>query len=72
MTAAILDASEASGTDTSADSGQQSGEHVLLSSIRAVAAHLSFVDAARARVTSDMEAMVITGLATLVRTVHSP
>ncbi|KAI0779742.1 Golgi transport complex subunit 5-domain-containing protein [Fomes fomentarius] len=64
---ALLDASEASSssTDTSADNGQQSGEHVSLSSIRAVAAHLSFVDAARARVTTDMEAMVITGLATL-------
>ncbi|RPD78344.1 hypothetical protein L226DRAFT_502792 [Lentinus tigrinus ALCF2SS1-7] len=48
-----------------ANAVQSSGEHVPLSSIKAVAVHLPFVDAARTRVTTDMEAMVITGLATL-------
>lgn len=48
------------------DSGNDAGERVPLSSIKAVAAHLPFIDAARSKVTTDMEAMVFTGLATLV------
>ncbi|KAI0823334.1 Golgi transport complex subunit 5-domain-containing protein [Trametes gibbosa] len=40
-------------------------DRVPLSSIKAVAVHLPFVDAARVQVTTDMEAMVFTGLATL-------
>ncbi|OJT15902.1 Conserved oligomeric Golgi complex subunit 5 [Trametes pubescens] len=47
------------------DSGNDAGERVPLSSIKAVAAHLPFIDAARSKVTTDMEAMVFTGLATL-------
>ncbi|KAI0743887.1 Golgi transport complex subunit 5-domain-containing protein [Daedaleopsis nitida] len=67
---ALLDASSESPQggmigDGSIDTVQYSGDRVPLSSVRAVAAHLLFVDAARARVTSDMEAMVFTGLATL-------
>ena len=42
------------------------GKRIPLSSIKAVAAHLPFIDAARARVTTDMENMVFTGLGTLV------
>ncbi|KAI8992858.1 Golgi transport complex subunit 5-domain-containing protein [Trametes punicea] len=49
---ALLDVNEASGA-------------YPLGSIKAVAAHLPFIDAARAKVTTDMEAMVFTGLATL-------
>ncbi|PCH43557.1 hypothetical protein WOLCODRAFT_164540 [Wolfiporia cocos MD-104 SS10] len=41
------------------------GRQVPLSSIKAVAAHLPYIDAARARITADMEAMVMTGLADL-------
>lgn len=49
------------------DNGVQSSEErIPLSSIKAVAAHLPFVDAAHVRITTDMEAMVITGLGTLV------
>ncbi|KAI0365669.1 hypothetical protein BV20DRAFT_1099473, partial [Pilatotrama ljubarskyi] len=43
----------------------ESGERVPLSSINAIAAHLPFIDAARTKITTDMEAMVFTGLATL-------
>ncbi|TBU41671.1 Golgi transport complex subunit 5-domain-containing protein [Dichomitus squalens] len=50
--------------EASADE-QSAGDHIPLSSIKAVAAHLPFVDAAHARITSDMEAMVLTGLGTL-------
>lgn len=37
-----------------------------LSSVKAVAVYLPFIDSARSRVTSDMEQMVINGLRTLV------
>ncbi|OCH92516.1 hypothetical protein OBBRIDRAFT_886245 [Obba rivulosa] len=47
-------------------SQEEGGEdNVPLTSIKAVAAHLPYIDAARMRVTTDMESMVITGLATL-------
>ncbi|KAI0329225.1 hypothetical protein GY45DRAFT_1325329 [Cubamyces sp. BRFM 1775] len=69
---ALLDASEGSSAsgpgDVAADGDSATagrGEHIPLSSIKAVAVHLPFVDAARAKVTTDMEAMVFTGLATL-------
>lgn len=49
------------------DKDEQSiGERIPLSSIKAVAAHLPFVDAAHIRITTDMEAMVYTGLGTFV------
>ncbi|RPD63802.1 hypothetical protein L227DRAFT_542790 [Lentinus tigrinus ALCF2SS1-6] len=63
LTALLEVPSDQSSVD--ANAVQSSGEHVPLSSIKAVAVHLPFVDAARTRVTTDMEAMVITGLATL-------
>ncbi|KAI0044340.1 hypothetical protein FA95DRAFT_1497209 [Auriscalpium vulgare] len=37
--------------------------HIPLSSINAIAAQLSFIESARTRITSDMETMVLTGLA---------
>ena len=40
---------------------------VPLSSIKAVANYLPYIDSARQRVTTDMEQMVINGLRTLVR-----
>ncbi|KAL6308073.1 Golgi transport complex subunit 5-domain-containing protein [Sparassis latifolia] len=54
-------------TDQRADTEEESntGKRVSLTSIKAVAAHLSYIDAARARITTDMETMVITGLTTL-------
>ena len=71
--AALLDANEASSASGSGDGAADSdratagrSENIPLSSIKAVAVHLPFVDAARAKVTTDMEAMVFTGLATLV------
>ncbi|KAH9940460.1 uncharacterized protein BXZ73DRAFT_98890 [Epithele typhae] len=65
---ALLDAQTEnfrSTSDGTMEADQTSGDRIPLSSIKAVASHLPFVDAARARVTSDMEAMVFTGLATL-------
>ncbi|KAI0633283.1 Golgi transport complex subunit 5-domain-containing protein [Trametes polyzona] len=71
---ALLDASnEPSAAGVSGDrtpGGEDNGndgaeERVPLSAIKAVAAHLPFIDAARTKVTTDMEAMVFTGLATL-------
>ncbi|KAI0675086.1 Golgi transport complex subunit 5-domain-containing protein [Trametes maxima] len=64
---ALLDANEpsTSGAPGEEDHRNGDGEPVPLSSVRAVAVHLPFIDAARTRVTTDMEAMVITGLATL-------
>jgi conserved oligomeric Golgi complex subunit 5 len=40
---------------------------VSLRSINAVAAHVQFIEEARTTVTNEMENMVMTGLATLVR-----
>ncbi|GJE92307.1 golgi transport complex subunit 5-domain-containing protein [Phanerochaete sordida] len=57
---ALLQPPEAGGTDQSSDT-----PFVELSSVKAVAAYLPFVDSARSRVTSDMEQMVINGLRTL-------
>ncbi|KAH9895023.1 Golgi transport complex subunit 5-domain-containing protein [Cubamyces lactineus] len=69
---ALLDANEAHSVGglgdgaADGDSGEAGrSEQIPLSSIKAVAVHLPFVDAARAKVTTDMEAMVFTGLATL-------
>ncbi|KAI0940406.1 hypothetical protein AcW1_003608 [Taiwanofungus camphoratus] len=50
---------DADGTESSDE------DRVPLSAIKAVAAHLPRIDAARTRITADMETMVITGLATL-------
>jgi hypothetical protein len=41
---------------------------VSLRSINAVAAYVPFIEEARTTVTNEMESMVMTGLATLVRT----
>ena len=76
FTATLLNASAKSDAPGAVDEGskeeQNAGDHIPLSSIKAVAAHLPFVDAAHARVTSDMEAMVITGLGTLVGLPNMP
>jgi hypothetical protein len=40
---------------------------IPLRSIRAVARHIPAIDAAHAKITEEMESMVLTGLATLVR-----
>ncbi|CDO69255.1 hypothetical protein BN946_scf185042.g157 [Trametes cinnabarina] len=61
----LLNAGEPDGVSADDEHGAASGENVPLSSVKAVAAHLSFIDAARAKITTDMEAMVFTGLATL-------
>ncbi|KAL7281218.1 hypothetical protein ACG7TL_004526 [Trametes sanguinea] len=61
----LLNAGETDGASTNDDHGAVSGENISLSSVKAVAAHLAFIDAARAKITSDMEAMIFTGLATL-------
>lgn len=45
---------------------------IPLTSINVVRVNLPYIDSARARITSDMESMVITGLATLVRLPLSP
>ncbi|RDX50077.1 hypothetical protein OH76DRAFT_1437882 [Lentinus brumalis] len=65
LTALLETPAEQASGDSSTNLDQSNGEHIPLSSIKAVAVHLPFVDAARTRVTTDMEAMVITGLATL-------
>lgn len=44
-----------------------SGSSIPLRSINAVAAHVSFIEDARTKVTSEMESMVFAGLANLVR-----
>ncbi|KAH9941012.1 Golgi transport complex subunit 5-domain-containing protein [Amylocystis lapponica] len=66
---ALLDTSSTGqqfGMDAKESSDNQGGGgQVPLSSIKAVAAHLPYIDAARTRITTDMEAMVITGLGTL-------
>ena len=76
FTATLLNASAKSDAPGAVDEGskeeQNAGDHIPLSSIKAVADHLPFVDAAHARVTSDMEAMVITGLGTLVGLPNMP
>ncbi|KAI0645490.1 Golgi transport complex subunit 5-domain-containing protein [Trametes meyenii] len=64
----LLDANESStagGPGEGEDHRNEDGEPIPLSSVKAVAIHLPFIDAARTRITTDMEAMVITGLATL-------
>ncbi|EMD33616.1 hypothetical protein CERSUDRAFT_117729 [Gelatoporia subvermispora B] len=48
-----------------ANQEENSEDSVPLTSVKAVAVQLPYIDAARTRVTTDMEAMVITGLATL-------
>ncbi|KAH9847195.1 Golgi transport complex subunit 5-domain-containing protein [Lenzites betulinus] len=69
LTALLDAANEAPVTGTAHDEHENgradTGDRVPLSSIRAVAVHLPFIDAARAKVTTDMETMVFTGLATL-------
>ncbi|OBZ67107.1 Conserved oligomeric Golgi complex subunit 5 [Grifola frondosa] len=65
---ALLDASSishSSRSDVNGASEIPQDKRVPLSSVKAVAAHLPYIDAARTRITTDMEAMVITGLATL-------
>lgn len=50
-----------------ADSDPSQASYVPLRSVNAVAAHIPFIEDARERVTAEMQAMVMTGLATLVR-----
>ncbi|KZT26804.1 hypothetical protein NEOLEDRAFT_1177385 [Neolentinus lepideus HHB14362 ss-1] len=51
---------------TEADENESiDGSMVPLRSIHAVAAHVPFIEASRARITTEMENMVVTGLATL-------
>lgn len=52
---------------TSNDDAENSSVGIPLRSIEAVAAHVPFIEAARAKVMSEMENMVLTGLTTLVR-----
>lgn len=58
---ALLDDSQPESSQDVSDTPKK----VPLSSIRVVAAHLPYVDSARARITSDMEAMIMTGLGDL-------
>lgn len=67
ITGALLDPSAEETLTESDTPGPPSTTSVPLTAINAVAAHLAYVDAARSRITADMEAMVISGLATLVR-----
>ncbi|KAI0356279.1 hypothetical protein OH77DRAFT_1423899 [Trametes cingulata] len=62
---ALLDAANEASGDGAAAGEHEAGDRVPLSSIKAVAVHLPFIDAARTKITTDMEAMVFTGLATL-------
>lgn len=64
---ALLDSSTEDAADStkSPEESSNTGEEVPLSSIKAIAAHLPFVDSARTRVMADMESMVINGLANL-------
>jgi hypothetical protein len=48
---------------TPTDAGPSVGRHVPLRSINAVAAHIPFIEAARSKVTAEMESMVLEGLA---------
>lgn len=41
--------------------------YIPLRSVNAVAAHIPFIEDAREKVTAEMQAMVLTGLSTLVR-----
>lgn len=62
---ALLDPS-ADGSVVDPDNTGPTSNVIPLTSINAVAAHLPHIDAARSRITADMESMVINGLATLV------
>jgi hypothetical protein len=61
------DGSDTESMASSEDIGT-AGAQIPLRSINAVAAHVPFVEDARAKVTSEMENMVLTGLTTLVCT----
>jgi hypothetical protein len=80
--AALLDAPETQQTDPNAETEQtqtqtqtleeEEGEeqdptYIPLRSITAIAAHIPFIEDAREKVTGEMQAMVLTGLSTLVR-----
>lgn len=45
------------------DAGPSVGKHIPLRSINAVAAHVPFIESARSKITSEMESMVLEGLA---------
>lgn len=45
------------------DGGPSVGKHIPLRSIHAVAAHVPFIESARSKITSEMESMVLEGLA---------
>lgn len=62
----LLDPNTEDSVSEADNAGSSTAPSVPLTSINAVAAHLSYIDSARARVTADMESMVINGLATLV------
>jgi len=49
------------------DTGNIGGHTISLRSVNAVVAHVPFIEEARTKVTNEMEIMVMTGLATLVR-----
>lgn len=51
---------------------ENSSAGIPLRSIKAVAAHVPFIEDARAKVTNEMESMVLTGLTSLVRIYLQP
>ncbi|KAH8093869.1 Golgi transport complex subunit 5-domain-containing protein [Cristinia sonorae] len=65
LTIAELSALLDSNSEELAAESDSTTPSVPLTSINAVAAHLPHIDSARARITADMESMVINGLATL-------
>ncbi|TCD65087.1 hypothetical protein EIP91_003096 [Steccherinum ochraceum] len=62
---ALLDPTSEDSTVESDNAGSTSTSPISLTAINAIAAHLPYIDAARSRITADMESMVINGLATL-------
>ena len=67
----LLESSE-DDIDQGRDNGSASLANIPLSSVKAVANYLPYIETARQRVTSDMEQMVINGLRTLVITLFFP
>lgn len=60
-----IDAHEKPGDDPNAT-------YIPLRSVNAVAAHVTFIEDAREKVTGEMHAMVLTGLTTLVSSTFTP
>ena len=64
---ALLDTSAITTDENAAEEPDESNLlPIPLRSIRAVASHIPAIDVARAKITEEMESMVLTGLATLV------